>query len=80
LTALAQNRLQLNWPVPLLGSWVMSSQPFLDQLGAAAEGLMMPQTFIAEFTRSSPYFRNSFFLAYEDSFKTSRIPVPMAAT
>lgn len=80
LIALAQNRIQLNWPVPLMGSWVMSSQPFLDQLGTAAEGLMMPQTFIAEFTRSSPYFRNSFFLAYEDSFKTSRIPVPMAAT
>lgn len=64
------------WRVPLLGSWTLSMRNFIDAAGAAAEGALMPQTFIQDAGSTA---KNSFLLAYRRQFNTDQIPSPMSA-
>jgi branched-chain amino acid transport system substrate-binding protein len=64
------------WRVPLLGSWTLSMRNFIDAAGPAAEGALMPQTFIQDAGSTA---KNSFLLAYRRHFKTDLIPSPMSA-
>lgn len=48
LAAIAKNREQQGWRVPLLGSWTFSMRNFIDGAGKAGEGALMPQTFIQD--------------------------------
>lgn len=64
------------WRVPLLGSWTLSMRNFIDAAGVAAEGALMPQTFIQDAGSTA---KNSFLLAYQRQFKTDLIPSPMSA-
>ncbi len=64
------------WQVPLLGSWTLSMRNFIDAAGPAAEGALMPQTFILDAGSTA---KNSFLLAYQRHFKTALIPSPMSA-
>ncbi len=64
------------WRVPLLGSWTLSMRNFIDAAGPAAEGALMPQTFIQDAGSTA---KNSFLLAYQRQFKTDLIPSPMSA-
>ncbi len=64
------------WRVPLMGSWTLSMRNFIDAAGPAAEGALMPQTFIQDAGSTA---KNSFLLAYQRQFKTDAIPSPMSA-
>jgi branched-chain amino acid transport system substrate-binding protein len=62
--------------VPLVGGWPLSFPFFVEGGGAAAEGALMAQTFIAE---PSNERRSAFLTGYARKYKVKRIPVPMAA-
>lgn len=64
------------WSVPLLGSWTLSMRNFIDVAGSAAEGALMPQTFIQDAGSTA---KNSFLLAYQRHFKAALISSPMSA-
>jgi branched-chain amino acid transport system substrate-binding protein len=76
LAAIANGMTKLGFKVPMLGSWTLSMGNFLDNAGAAANGAMMPQTFIQEdFTPRA----KSFIGAYKAAYKVDRIPSPVSA-
>lgn len=72
---IAQGRRDLGWPVPQVGGWPLSFPFFIDGAGAAADGALMAQTFIAE---PSNERRAAFLSAYARKFKQP-LKVPMAA-
>jgi branched-chain amino acid transport system substrate-binding protein len=74
--AIALGRKALDWKVPQVGAWPLSFPNFINGAGAAAEGALMAQTFIAE---GSNERRASFLVNYARKFSTSKIPVPVAA-
>lgn len=73
---IAQGRQAIRWSVPLVGGWPLSFPFFIDGGGAAAEGALMAQTFIAE---PSNERRAAFLASYARKFNVRKIPVPMAA-
>lgn len=73
---IARGRQSLNWKVPQVGAWPLSFPFFIDGAGAAADGALMAQTFIAE---PSNERRSAFLSAYSRKYKTTKISVPMAA-
>jgi len=76
LAAIATGMTKLGFKVPMLGSWTLSMGNFLDNAGAAANGAMMPQTFIQEdYTpRAKAFIKN-----YQAAYKVDRIPSPVSA-
>ncbi len=76
LAAIATEARSQGLSVPLVGSWTFSMKNFIDPAGRAAEGALMPQTFIQE---SGSAAKNSFLLAYYKLFKDPIIPSPMSA-
>lgn len=46
LAAIARNRAEMNWKVPMYGSWTVSMRNFLDEAGEAGNGVMTAQSFI----------------------------------
>ncbi|QID18215.1 ABC transporter substrate-binding protein [Nitrogeniibacter mangrovi] len=46
LAAIARDRQAMGWQVPVFASWTISMRNFLDQAGAAGEGVMAVQSFI----------------------------------
>lgn len=76
LAAIARGRSGMGWNVPILGGWTLSMANYIDNAGSAGEGSLVTQTFIQQ--AGAPE-RNSFLLAYERAFKSSRIPSPMSA-
>lgn len=72
---IALGRRDLGWNVPQVGAWPLSFPFFIDGAGAAAEGALMAQTFIAE---PSNERRAAFLSAYARKFKQP-LKVPMAA-
>ncbi len=76
LAAIARGMRSAGWRVPLTGSWTLSMRNFIDAAGPAAEGALMPQTFIQEAGSAA---KNSFLLAYSRSFNAQQIPSPMSA-
>ncbi len=72
---IAKGREALNWNVPQVGAWPLSFPFFIKGAGAAAEGALMAQTFIAE---PSNERRAAFLTAYSRAYQ-EKIPVPMAA-
>jgi branched-chain amino acid transport system substrate-binding protein len=76
LAAIATGMNKLGMKVPMMGSWTLSMGNFLDNAGAAANGAMMPQTFIQEgFTPRAKAFIQS----YQAAYKVERIPSPVSA-
>ena len=73
--AIANGRRDLKWDVPQVGAWPLSFPFFIRGAGAAAEGALMAQTFIAE---PSNERRAAFLAAYARKYN-QRIAVPMAA-
>ena len=73
--AIALGRRNLGWNVPQVGGWPLSFPFFIEGAGAAAEGALMAQTFIAE---PSNVRRAAFLTAYDRKFNQP-IRVPMAA-
>ena len=76
LAAIASGMNKLAFKVPMLGSWTLSMGNFLDNAGAAANGALMPQTFIQEpFTPRA----KAFIASYQAAYKVDRIPSPVSA-
>ena len=73
---IAKGREELKWSVPQVGAWPLSFPFFIEGAGAAAEGALMAQTFIAE---PSNERRAAFLSGYARKYGGSKIPVPMAA-
>jgi branched-chain amino acid transport system substrate-binding protein len=76
LGAIAKGRSRLGWKAPLLGSWTLSMQNFIETAGKDGVGAMMPQTFIQE---ASNMRRNTFIVEYKNAFQVERMPSPMSA-
>lgn len=76
LAAIATGMNKLAFKVPMLGSWTLSMGNFLDNAGPAANGALMPQTFIQEpFTPRA----KAFIASYQAAYKVDRIPSPVSA-
>jgi branched-chain amino acid transport system substrate-binding protein len=69
---------KLGWQVPVIGSWTLSMAGFIDNAGAAGDGVRMPQTFIQQ--ASTPR-RDAFIASYLRSFqpRDGRIESAVAA-
>ena len=91
LAQIATQRVKLSWNVPMIGSWTLSMDNFIENAGPFAEGAMMPQTFVQE--ADTPK-RKAFLEAYQKVYTTAlrlrktdgkalgtveRIPSPVAA-
>ncbi|MES2356593.1 MAG: ABC transporter substrate-binding protein [Pseudomonadota bacterium] len=76
LAAIANGKTKLGLKAPMFGSWTLSMGNFLDNAGAAANGTMMPQTFIQEdYTpRAKSFIKN-----YQATYRIDRIPSPVSA-
>lgn len=76
LAQLANTLARMNWKVPLVGSWTLGMDSFIDNAGPNAEGARMPQTFIID-----PRLQRSagFLAAYREATGSGRIPVPPVA-
>ena len=76
LAAIANGMATVDWRVPMIGSWTLSMDNFMDRAGPNAEGARMPQTFIQE--PNTPK-RAQFLDAYRNAYRTQRIPSPVSA-
>jgi branched-chain amino acid transport system substrate-binding protein len=73
---IAKGRKEIGWRAAQVGAWTLSFPFFIDGAKEAADGALMAQTFVAE---PSNERRAAFLSAYARKFKSTRIPVPMAA-
>ena len=76
LAQIANGQAKLGWKVPLVGSWTLSMSSFIDTAAANGDGAMMPQTFIQ--LGNTPK-RQAFIEAYQQAYKTDRMPSPVSA-
>ncbi len=76
LAVIANDMAKLGWNAPIIGSWTLSMSSFVDRAGPNAEGARMPQTFIQE--GGTPQ-REAFIKAYQNAFRSLRIPSPVSA-
>ena len=76
LAQIANGMAKLGWKVPIVGSWTLSMSSFIDTAGKNGDGAVMPQTFIQ--LANTPK-RAAFIKAYQDAYKTDRMPSPVSA-
>lgn len=76
LAQLANGMARLGWTVPIIGSWTLSMDNFIDNAGPHAEGVRMPQTFIQD--PNTPR-RATFIDDYRRHFHVHRMPSAVAA-
>lgn len=76
MAQIARDRLSLDWPAPLMGSWIMSSAAFIDPAGRAGEGSVMSATF---FDVGETPAQAAFIDALHAMTGTDRIAAPSAA-
>lgn len=74
--AVAKSAEKVRFKVPMVGSWTMSQQPFVDKAGESAEGARTAVTFIESDLSAKS---NEFSLAYRKVNNVSRIPSAVAA-
>lgn len=73
---LANEISKAGWKAPLIGSWGLSQRNFLRGAGKNANGVRMPQTFIAA---SNNFTRSAFLSAYYSKYNTDSIPSAVSA-
>lgn len=73
---LANEMAKADWKVPLVGSWGLSQRNFMKGAGKNANGVRMPQTFIAA---SNNFTRSAFLNSYYNKYSTSSIPSAVSA-
>ncbi len=76
LAAIANGMAKIGWRVPIVGSWTLAMENFIDRAGPNGNGARMPQTFIQE--ASTPK-RRAFIEAYQQRYKVQRIPSAVSA-
>jgi len=74
--AIARGTTKMKWAVPLVGTWTMSQQAFIEQAGPAGEGARAAVTFIEDERRGPRY---EFGAAYRRINKVTTIPSAVAA-
>ncbi|GAB2887570.1 ABC transporter substrate-binding protein [Uliginosibacterium flavum] len=74
--AIARGTTKMKWAVPLVGTWTMSQQAFIEQAGPAGEGARAAVTFIEDERRGARY---EFGAAYRRINKVTTIPSAVAA-
>ena len=74
--AIARGMAKMKWSVPLVGTWTMSQQTFIEQAGPAGEGSRAAVTFIEDERRGPRY---EFGVAYRRVNKVAVIPSAVAA-
>ncbi|HTR44158.1 MAG TPA: ABC transporter substrate-binding protein [Thermodesulfovibrionales bacterium] len=76
LAAVAKGMAKLGMKEPLIGGWPLSMSNYIDNAGKAADGTLMPQTFIEEpITPKAKKFIES----YHSAYSVLRIPSPVSA-
>ncbi len=73
---LANDMAKADWKAPLVGSWGLSQRQFIKGAGKNANGVRMPQTFIAA---SNNFTRSAFLNAYYTKYNTNSIPSAVSA-
>lgn len=73
---LANEMAKADWKAPLVGSWGLSQRNFIKGAGKNANGVRMPQTFIAA---SNNFTRSAFLNAYYTKYTTTSIPSAVSA-
>lgn len=76
LAVIANGLAKMGWRVPIVGSWTLAMENFIDRAGPNGNGARMPQTFIQE--PSTPQ-RRAFIEAYQRRFKVERIASAVSA-
>lgn len=76
LAQIANTLAQMEWRIPLIGSWTLSMSNFIDNAGPNAEGARMVQTFIED---GNTPLRASFIRRYLQHNPGERIPSPPSA-
>ncbi len=76
LAAIANGMAKLGWTVPVVGSWTLAMENFIDRAGPNGNGARMPQTFIQEASNAK---RKAFIAAYQKHYKVERIPSAVSA-
>jgi len=91
LAQIAIQRVKMSWNVPIIGSWTLSMDNFIENAGPFAEGAAMPQTFVqAADTPKRKAFLDAFQRTYTTALRlrkvdgktlgtVERIPSPVAA-
>ncbi|MDP5240045.1 ABC transporter substrate-binding protein [Uliginosibacterium sp. 31-16] len=74
--AVARGMAKMKWAVPLVGTWTMSQQTFIEQAGPAGEGARAAVTFIEDEQRGPRY---AFAKAYRKLNNVPTIPSGVAA-
>ncbi|WP_338944181.1 ABC transporter substrate-binding protein [Paraburkholderia sp. 22B1P] len=67
---------KLGFKIPVIGSWTLSMPNFIENAGANAEGIRMPQTFIVDASQPK---REEFADKYDKAYSAKRIPGPVWA-
>lgn len=76
LAVLANSKARIGWDAPIIGSWPLSWDNFLNGAGRNADGARMPQTFIEEPTTSR---HTEFITAYLSTYNVKRMPSAISA-
>ncbi|MFC3531075.1 ABC transporter substrate-binding protein [Vogesella facilis] len=76
LAQIANTLAQMEWRIPLIGSWTLSMSNFIDNAGPNAEGARMVQTFIED---GNTPLRASFIQRYHQRNPGERIQSPPSA-
>lgn len=76
LANIANSRARLGWKAPIIGSWPLSWDNFLNGALGNGDGARMPQTFIEEPTTSR---RTEFIVTYLNTHNVKRIPSAVSA-
>ena len=76
VASIVRGMAELNWRVPVIGSWPIGTSTFIDLAGEHAEGAMAPQTFVEAPTTPR---RMAFIEAYHARYGVKRIPCAIAA-
>ncbi|SCK19863.1 ABC transporter substrate-binding protein [Vogesella sp. LIG4] len=76
LAQIANTLAQMEWRIPLIGSWTLSMSNFIDNAGPNAEGARMVQTFIED---GNTPLRADFIRRYLQRNPGERIPSPPSA-
>ncbi|MES2942804.1 MAG: ABC transporter substrate-binding protein [Pseudomonadota bacterium] len=75
--AIAEGRKELGWKVSQVGPWSLSFPAYVNVAKDAAEGTLMPQTFIVE--QRGNERRAAFLNAYSRKYSLKTIPAPIPA-
>lgn len=76
LAQITQCRAEIGWAAPLIGTWTLSMESFIDGAGSNGDGATMPQTFIED--PDTPR-RKEFLDALHAAIGKTRISTPPAA-